>query len=138
MKRTELILSVSLVAGIGLGITGIRVLSAQSESVKRTVLVKTDLAGIKGKEGVLVLAETAPGMATGKHSHPAHEFDYVLEGSGTLEVEGKPSISMKAGTTIYQLPKQVHNVKNASTTAPLKVVLFFIADKGQPLTIPVE
>ena len=138
MKRIALTLGVTLAVGIYLGATWNQILHAQQEPVKRTVLLKTDLAGMKGKEGIVVLAEIAPGAATGKHTHPAHEFAYVMEGSGSLEVEGKPTIPMKPGATIYQPPKQVHNGKNASTTAPLKVIAFYIAEKEKPLTAPVK
>ncbi len=138
MKRTVVVIGVTLAVGIYLGATWNQILHAQQEPVKRTVLLKTDLAGMKGKEGIVMLAEIAPGAATGKHTHPTHEFAYVMEGSGSLEVEGKPTIPMKPGTTIYQPPKQVHNGKNASTTAPLKIIAFYIAEKEKPLTAPVK
>jgi hypothetical protein len=34
--------------------------------------------------------------------------------------------------------KIVHDAKNASTTAPTKVLVFLIAEKGQPLATPVQ
>ncbi len=138
MKRRVVMLSVTLGVGIYLGVIGDRLLSAQPEPVKRTVLLKTDLAGIKGKEGLIVLAEIAPGAATGKHTHPAHEFAYVLEGSGTLEVEGKPATELKPGTAIHQPPGQIHSGKNASASAPLRIVSFYITEKGKPLAAPVK
>lgn len=138
MRRTALLLGLTLAVGITVGVIGDWVLNAQQEPIKRTVLLKTDLAGIEGKEGLLVLAEIAPGAATGKQTHPAHEFAYVLEGSGTLKVEGKPPLPLKPGVTLHQPPKQVHNGKNASKTAPLKLIVFYLAEKGQPLTASVK
>ncbi len=138
MRRATLIISLTLAVGIAGGVIGNQVLHAQQEPIKFTTLLKTDLAGIEGKEGLIVLVELAPGAASGKHTHPAHELAYTLEGSATLEVEGKPPVSMKAGGTSYQPPGQVHEVKNASQTAPFKALLVFISDKGQPLTIPVK
>ena len=91
-----------------------------------------------GKEAILVLAEIAPGAATGKHTHPGHEFDYVLDGSGNLEVEGKPVTPLKPGAAIYQPPMQVHQGRNVSSTYSLKIFSVYIVEKGQPLVTPVK
>ncbi|HZY32055.1 MAG TPA: cupin domain-containing protein [Candidatus Methylomirabilis sp.] len=136
MRRTAVFLGVALAVGIAVGAMGTQGLSAPQGPVERTVLLETDLAGMDGKEGFVILAEIAPGAVTGKHSHPAHEFAYVLEGDGTLEVEGKPPVPLKPGVAIHQPPGQVHNGKNASTTAVLKILAVYIAEKDQPLTAP--
>ncbi len=141
MGRTGVMLTLTLVVGIAIGVVGPRVLNAQyasQEPVKRVELLKADLVGIEGKEAHVVSAEVAPGMAAGKHWHPGNEFVYVLSGSGTLEAEGKAPLALKPGVTFYQPPKQVHELKNTSQTAPLKTVIFLIADKGQPITVPVK
>lgn len=138
MRRTVCTIGLALLVGIAMGVIGTQVLSAQSETTTRTVLLTTDLAGIEGKEGIIMVAVIAPGAETGKHIHPGHEFAYVLEGSGTLEVEGKPSMTLKQGVAIYQPPGQVHNGRNASATAPLKILVLHISEKGKPDTIPVK
>ena len=84
MKRTMWLVTLGLAAGIAVGIAGTQVLNAQyaqQEPIKRTVLLKSDLEGIEGKEGVLFLAELAPGAVGGKHYHPGTELFYVLEGA---------------------------------------------------------
>ena len=136
MKRTALI-ALTLTVGIVIGAFGNQILSAQQEPVKRTALLKTDLAGIEGKEGIMVMLELAAGAASGKHYHPGHEFAYVLSGSGTLEIEGKESVAFKPGAIAHLTPKQVHNAKNTGKT-PLKVVAFAIYEKGQPPVTPVK
>ena len=138
MKRTALMLGMTLLVGICLGVIGAQLLNAQPQPVKRTLLLKTALAGMEGKEAILALAEIAPGAATDKHIHLGHEFAYVLEGSGSLEIEGKPSVAMTPGTAIYQPPRQVHRGMNDSTTTPLKIFTLYIVDEGQPLTEPVK
>ena len=85
MPRTGVMLSLALIVGIAVGMLGNQVLIAQQEPIKRTVLLKTDGAGIEGKEAVVVLVEIAPGMAVGKHIHPGDELFYRLEGSIILE-----------------------------------------------------
>jgi len=138
MRRTAVFLGVTLAVGIAWGVIGARVLSATQGPVTRTVLLETDLAGMAGKEGSVILAEIAPGAATGKHVHPAHEFAYVLEGEGILEVEGKQPVSLKPGVAIHQPPGQVHNGRNTSATSALKILAVYIAEKDQPLTAPVK
>ena len=128
-----------LATGIAVGLIGGSGLTAQPEPVKRTVLLKTDLAGLQGKEALVLLVELAPGAAAGKHHHPGgHEFGYVLEGSVTLEIEGKPPFTLKPGETAYVAPRQVHDLRNASDRAPVRAVVFSIVEKGQPATVPVK
>jgi len=138
MKRTAVMLAATLVVGIALAAIGSRSLYAQHESFKRTMLLKTDLKGLEGKEAVVVLAELAPGASAGKHYHPGNEFNYVLEGSGVLEIDGKPPITLQAGGTHHIQPREVHDARNTSATDPLKILVFWVTDKGQPLTIPVK
>jgi quercetin dioxygenase-like cupin family protein len=137
MKRTGVILAVVFALGIVGGGLGHRLLSAQQEPVTRTILLRTDVAGVEGKEVVVVLAEIAPGATTGKHLHAGQEFAYVLEGSLSMTMEGKPAVIFKPGEAFQQPPQQVHEGQNASTTAPVKVLAFYLADKGQPLTTAV-
>ena len=138
MKRTALMLGMALLVGMYLGVIGGQILYAQPEPIKRTELLTTDLVGMEGKEAILALAEIAPGAATGKHTHPGYEFAYVLEGSGSLEIEGKPSIPLTPGTAIYQPSTQVHRGVNDSSTDPLKIFSVYILEKGHPLAIPVK
>ncbi len=131
MRRTALMLGLTLAVGVTLGVIGGQVLNAQQEAVKRTALLKTDLEGIEGKEGNVVMVEIAPGASTGRHYHPGHEFAYVLAGSGTLEIEGKAPLAIKPGAIAHLTPKQVHNAKNTGKTS-LKVLVFAIYGKGEP------
>jgi quercetin dioxygenase-like cupin family protein len=138
MKRNVVMISVFLAIAIAMGMIGNQLISAQQPPGKSTVLQRTDIAGIEGKEGVVILAEIFPGAVAPKHYHPGYEFSYVLEGSMILEVEGKPPATYTAGESYILPPKQVHYAKNVSTTASVKVLSFSIIDKGQPLAVPVK
>jgi len=137
MKRT-LVMTLVLVVGIALGVIVSQVLNAQQPPTKSPILLKTDLSGMESKEGVVLLAEIPPGEVGKKHFHPGHQFGYVLEGSMIMEIEGKPPVTYKPGDTYYLLPNQVHYAKNVSTTAPVKILGFSIAEKGQPLAVPAK
>jgi hypothetical protein len=45
---------------------------------------------------------------------------------------------MTPGEARHLAPKEVHDVKNASATAPMKGLIFQIPEKGQPLVTPVR
>jgi quercetin dioxygenase-like cupin family protein len=129
-------LSVSaLLAVIALCLTGERFVNAEQQLIKRTELLKTDLAGTEGKEMHIWTADIAPAAATGRHHHPTPRFVIVLEGSVILEVDGKPAQTFKAGQAFQELPDVVHNFKNASTTEPAKAIGIQYAAKGQPLQV---
>lgn len=128
----------TLVFGVSLGMVGSELLHAQQEPIRRTVLVRSDLEGMEGKEAVLFLAELAPGAVGGKHFHPGTELFYALDGAFTHEPEGKPPITLKTGQAGINPHKGVHYIKNASATEPARILGCLIADKGQPMTVPVK
>jgi len=138
MRRTTIILGLTLAVGITLGAFGERLLSAQQSGVKRTELLKTAIAGMEGKEAVMYMAELPPGAAAGKHTHPGEEFAYILDGTLTLEPQGQEPKTYKAGEVFHNPAKVVHDAKNTSTTGPTKVLVFLIAEKGQPLASPAQ
>jgi hypothetical protein len=82
-------LGMTLALGMTLGALGNQRLNAGHAPVNVSELLKTDLAGNSGKEGRFFLAEPAPGDA----------FAYILEGSMTLEIAGKPPVTLKTGGT---------------------------------------
>ena len=138
MKRILLLLGLILAVEIVIGGVGTGVLNAQQERLRRAELLKTELGLMEGKEANLVLVEFEPGAAVAKHFHPGDELVYILEGSVILEVDGQPAITLKAGDTFHQPPRQVHAGQNASATDPVKLLVIWIVDKGQPITVPVK
>jgi quercetin dioxygenase-like cupin family protein len=138
MKRSAALLPLTLAVGIALGAIGTQVLIAQQAPVTRTILQQKDLEGVAGREVIMYLAEVAPGGAAGKHYHPGPELIYVQEGSLILEPDGHSPMTLKAGESAHMAAKHIHNAKNASATAPVKVIVFLVGEKGQPLATPVQ
>lgn len=125
------------VIAVGVGAAGIGALKAQqaAPTVKRTVLLKQDMT-IPGREAVMASVELPPGATEGRHTHPAEVYVFVQEGTISLEREGKPTESLKAGDFFYIAPGQIHNGTNKGTvTARLSAV--FVTEKGKPLTTQV-
>ena len=114
---------------------GVQALNAQqAPAVKRTILLKQEMT-IPGREAVMASVDLPPGSAEGRHTHPAEVFAFVQEGTISLEIEGKPTVTLKAGEIFYIAPGSVHQAIN-NGTAPAKLSAVFIAEKGKPLTTP--
>jgi len=112
---------------------------AAVQEAKVTPLMTKDLAGVTGKEGVMLTVEYAPGASSSKHRHNANTFVYVLEGSVVMQVEGGKVVTLGPGQTFYESPDDVHVVsKNASSSQPAKFLVFFVKDKGAPPLVPVK
>jgi quercetin dioxygenase-like cupin family protein len=112
---------------------------ALAQQTKVTPLMAQPLPGFSGpeKEGTVALVEFPPGTSSMAHRHNAHVFVYVLEGSIVMQVKGGQQVTLKAGDTYYENPDDIHVVsKNASATAPAKILTFFVKDKGAPTTVP--
>jgi quercetin dioxygenase-like cupin family protein len=128
------IATLAVVAALA-GAAGARALIAQQPAAaKRTILLKQDMT-ISGREAVMAVVEIPAGVGEGRHVHPAEVFGFILEGTATLEVDGKPTLTLKPGEIFYLAPGQVHQVVNKGTT-PVKLSAVFVAEKGKPLTTP--
>ncbi len=137
MKRVTSRMAVMVAIGVAAGAAAIHGLKAQpAPSVKRTVLLKQDMT-IPGREAVLALVEIPPGGREGRHTHPAEVYGFVQEGTLTLEVQGQPTKTLKAGDVFSIPPETIHEGTNSGTvTAKLSAV--FVAEKGKPLMTQVQ
>jgi len=125
-----------IAVAVAVGIAGGLALAQGPPQVKRNIMLKQDMS-IPGHEGVMALVELPPGAAEGRHTHNAEVFAYVLEGTISLENEGFPTATLKAGDVFYVGFGKIHQaINNGSVTA--KLVAVFVAEKGKPLTTPVK
>ena len=110
-----------------------------AQPAKVTDLMSKVLTDISGKEGLMISVEYLPGGSDPIHRHNAHAFVYVLEGSVVMQVKGGKEVTLGPGQTFYESPGDVHTVsRNASTTKPAKFLVFFVKEKGAPITVPVK
>jgi len=110
--------------------------AAQRPTVTRTVLLQQDL-NISGYTAALVAVEIPAGGREGRHTHPGTVMVYVQEGALTLDHEGKPTKTYKAGETFSVEPGKIHEGINNGNT-PVKAVATFVVEKGKPLTTQVQ
>jgi len=113
--------------------------AAAAQEAKVTALMTKDLAGIPGKEGMMVTVEYPPGGSSAEHRHNAHTFVYVLEGAVVMQIKGGKEVTLGPGQTFYESPEDVHTVsRNASGTKPAKFIVFFVKEKGAPASVPAK
>ncbi len=107
--------------------------SAQQSGIKRTDLQRHDLS-IAGHETVQAKIDFDAHSAFGKHSHPGEEVIYVLEGSLEYEVEGKGTVTLKAGEVLFIPAGVVHAARN-NTNAKASELATYIVEKGKPVLV---
>ena len=115
--------------------------AAPQEQLKRNTLMTQDLPRMDGQDMVASVTELeyAPGGSSEAHRHPGHTFVYVLEGALTAKIDDGPEKSYHPGQMFYEPPMHLHAVsKNASETAPVKFLVFRIAENGKPGTVPAK
>jgi quercetin dioxygenase-like cupin family protein len=106
---------------------------AQQFGVQRKSLLQQD--GPPGYETIINVLEFAPGAREVRHTHPGPLSGYVLEGTLTLEHEGRPVTAYKAGEAFYVDAGKVHVGFNDSA-APLKFIATLVVEKGKPAASP--
>jgi quercetin dioxygenase-like cupin family protein len=119
--------------------TALLLASSAHAQTKATALMSKDIPEFAGKEVVVSTVEYPAGVASAPHRHDAHTFVYVLEGTVIMQVAGGPMLTLGPGQTFYESPADVHATsKNASQTAPAKILVFMLKDKAKPGTRPAQ
>jgi len=131
MRQAILTLFVIAAGTLTLTFAAGRDVNAQTIGPQVTNLLKTDVAGVEGKEWNVITVELTPGAVDTRHFHPGVELVYVLEGAGFLEVDGKPPVALNLGAVAALHPKHSHVLKNTSKTQTLRVLVVLFLDKGQ-------
>lgn len=137
MKYVNSKIVATCAAAVLVAVMAVPVLNAQqAPAIKRNIVLKQDME-VPGREAVMALVELPPGSAEGRHTHPAEAYVFVQEGTISLENEGQPTATLKAGDAFYIASGKIHQaINNGNVTAKLAAV--FVAEKGKPLTTPVK
>jgi quercetin dioxygenase-like cupin family protein len=115
---------------------------AQDANLARPNLLKKQIVeGMpKGeKQEVSVLTATfKPGDKTLFHTHRFPVTVYVTAGAFTLELEGQPEVTVKAGEAYVEPPNVRMTGYNRSASEELKVVIFYVGDPNTPFLDPIH
>jgi quercetin dioxygenase-like cupin family protein len=109
-----------------------RAVVAQQPTVERQVLLQQDVT-IPGYQNVLVAVMIPVGGREGRHTHPGTAVVHVTEGALTLDHDGRPTATYKAGETFSVDAGKVHEGINKGS-APVRAIASFVVEKGKPLT----
>jgi quercetin dioxygenase-like cupin family protein len=124
-------LLVTIVVALLIGLAA-RAVVAQQPAVERKVLLQQDVT-IPGYQNVLVAVTIPVGGREGRHTHPGTAIVHVTEGALTLDHDGRPTATYKAGETFYVDADKVHEGINKGS-APVRAIASFVIEKGKPLT----
>ncbi len=128
MMMRKLLVGAALLLVTGAGVT------AQQSGVQRKSLLTAD--GPAGFQTIVNILEIPPGVQEVKHTHPGSLAGYILEGTLTLEHEGRPATNYKAGEAFFVDPGKIHYGIN-STSTPVKLIATLVVEKGKPASTPV-
>jgi quercetin dioxygenase-like cupin family protein len=91
------------------------------------------------RQSVRVLtASFKPGDRTVAHTHRFPVTVYVLEGSFTLELKGRPPATVKAGEALIEPPNVEMTGYNRSATDITRVVIFYVSAPDTPFLDPLH
>ena len=135
--KNKIILSVGAITAIALAFLMLSGTSQTLQSkINRTELQRHDL-GVPGREVVQVRIDFAAGSSFGKHKHPGEEIIFVTEGLLEYEIEGKPSVTLKAGEVLFIPAGTIHAAKNVGSTNAAELATY-IVEKGKQLVVIVK
>src|SRR5690349_12053098 len=134
--RSHLVPATVLLASLGTGNPASAQQHAAVPGVARPSMVLQQV--VEGlptddKQTVRVMTATfKPGDKTVYHTHRFPVTVYVLEGAFTLELDGRPPLTVKAGEALVEPPKVPMTGYNRSATEETKVVIFYVSANDTP------
>ena len=134
--RSNLVPGIALLAGLGAGDLAWAQQhgTAVPNITKPNMVLQQVVEGLPtdDKQTVRVMTATfKPGDKTVYHTHRFPVTVYVLEGAFTLELDGRPPLTVKAGEAMVELPKVPMTGYNRSDTET-KVVIFYVSTNDTP------
>jgi quercetin dioxygenase-like cupin family protein len=87
-----------------------------------------------GTDVTVITVDYPPGGSTPPHEHPGYTYAYVLQGAVVSKLDDQKEVTYKTGEMWTEQPHEHHMVsRNASTSEPARLLVFFIAPHGAPL-----
>ena len=117
----------------GILLMGVALTYAQQAGIERRSILQKD--GPPGYQTIVNVLEFAPGAREVRHTHPGALSGYVLEGTLTLEHEGRPTTAYKAGEAFYVDAGKIYVGMNDGPV-PLKFIATLVVEKDKPPSSP--
>ena len=107
---------------------------AATPGVTRKILSQMD-GPAPGYVTVLAEATIEKGVSVGRHTHPGIESAWVLEGTLEVPVQGRPTVTVKAGDA-FQVPPDTPHGGGKPLEAKARLIITYIVQKDKPLASP--
>ena len=135
--RSHLVRGIALLAGLCVGNPALaQQHDAAAPNIARPNMVLQQVVeGLPTDDKQTVRVMTAifkPGDKTVYHTHRFPVTVYVLEGAFTLELDGRPPLTVKAGEAMVEPPKVAMTGYNRSATEMTRVVIFYVSANNTP------
>ena len=110
----------------------------EQSGITHTALLKTALPAAADQEVIVWDTVYAPGAINPRHLHPAAITFHVVSGTGVWQEDGKPSVTLRAGDSLFVPAGTIHTHWNPSKTDSLHFIEFIVAekDKGRSVRLP--
>lgn len=104
--------------------------------LKLDILARADLDRFPDLQASVTFGEYAPGGTNKRHAHlDCLELIFVMEGAISTDIEGEGTRLTQAGEVLCLKPDIFHQGRNASETAPAKLVIVKLKRRGAATTI---
>lgn len=101
-------------------------------ALKRTEVQRAG-SSIPGREIVVVRTEIPVGVASGWHTHPGEEIGYILAGTVSMEIEGRPTLTLEAADGFLIPPRTAHNATDLGPGTG-QMLSTYLVETGQPIS----
>lgn len=130
--------AVALALGIGmvLGALAASTLADETAGPRIETVLRSDLASAENLEVIVSVIDVPPATTLPKHHHPGEEFIYVLEGSGSLWLDGQGENAVSAGKAVKVPFERIHTAMTGDE--PMRAVVFRVHRRGEPERVLVE
>jgi len=92
---------------------------------------------VQDQEIRILSATLLPGDVTPLHSHRHPVAVYMIEGTFTLELDGRNPVHIGAGQVFIE-PPGVNMRGTNSGDVPARMALFYVCEPGEPFADPVD
>ena len=135
LKQSMQLLFVILHLSVGRLVLGQAPTAATKSIVRPHELLQQLVTGMPmdaTQEVRVITATFQPGDRTVFHTHRHPVTAYVLEGTFTLEMEGRQPAIVHAGEAFVEPPNVRMTGHNYSATEKIRVVVFYVSEPGEP------
>lgn len=122
--------------GILLGALAASTLADEKAGPQIETVLRSDLVSADDLEVIVSVVDIPAGTTLPKHHHPGEEFIYVVDGSGTLWLDGQGDTVVSAGEAVKVPFEHIHTAITGD--GPMRAVVFRVHRKGEPERVLVE